>query len=92
MKKDVVPIECVARWISSLRGQKAIRNRDLELETNRELAQGFSNIETRVGQHDDEIAIIEAARQLILARHKTRREIRFHLPERPPRDRTGKRR
>ena len=92
MKKDVVPIECVARRISYLRGQKGIRNRDLALETDRELVQGSSNIETRVGQHDGEIAIIEAARQLILARDKTRREIRFHLTERPPRDGTGKRR
>jgi hypothetical protein len=33
MKKDVVPIECVARRISYFRGQKAIVNRDLALET-----------------------------------------------------------
>ena len=92
MKKDVVPIECVARWISYLRGQKAILSRDLALETNRGLAQRSSNVETRVGQHDDEIAIIEAARQLSLARDKTQREIGFHVPERSPRDGTGKRR
>ena len=92
MKKDVVPIEHVARRISYLRGQKALLNRDLALETNRELAQRSSNVERRVGQHDDEIAIIEATRQLILARDKTQREIRFHVPERPPRDGTGKRR
>ena len=85
MKKDVVPIECVARWISYLRGQKAILSRDLALETKRS-----SNVETRVERHDDEIAIIEAARQWILARDKTQREIRFHLPERPPRDGIGK--
>ena len=92
MEKDVVPIEHVARRISYFRGQKAILNRDLALETNRELAQRSSNVERRVGQHDDEIAIIEATRQLILARDKTQREIRFHVPERPPRDGTGKRR
>ena len=92
MKKDVVPIEYVARRISYLRGQKAILNCDLALETNRELAQRSSNVERRVEQHDDEIAIIEATRQLILARDKTQREIRFHVPERPPRDGTGKRR
>jgi hypothetical protein len=92
MKKDGVPIECVARRISYLRGQKAIRNRGLALETDRELAQRSSNVETPVGQHGDEIGTIEAARQLILARDKTRREIRFHLTERPPRDGTGKRR
>jgi len=91
MKKHVVPIECVARRISYLRGQKAIRDRDLALATDRELAQGSSNIETRVGPHDGEIAIIKAARQLTLARDETRREIRFHLTERPPRDGTGKR-
>ena len=92
MKKDVVPIECVARRISYLRGQKVILDRDLALETNRKLAQRSSNVETRVKQRDDEIAFIEAARYLILARDKTQREIRFHLAERPPRDGTGKRR
>jgi hypothetical protein len=92
MKNDVVRIECVTRRISYLRGQKAILNRDLALETNREWAQRSSNVETRVGQHDDEIAIIEAARQLSLARDKTQREIGFHVPERSPRDGTGKRR
>src|ERR1043166_4017028 len=36
------------------------------LETNRELAQKFAELEQRVGKHDDEIAaIIEAIRQLI---------------------------
>jgi hypothetical protein len=50
MKKDVVPIECVARRISYLRGQKVILDRDLALETNRELAQRSSNVETRVGR------------------------------------------
>ena len=92
MKKDIVLIRQVARRIAYLRGQKVILDRDRALETNRELAQPSSNVETRVGQHDDEIAIIEAARQLILAREKTQREIRFHLTERPPRDGTGKRR
>jgi hypothetical protein len=62
MKRDVVPIECVARRISYLRGQKTILNRDLALETK------------------------------ILARDKTQREIRLHVPERLPRDGTGKRR
>ena len=92
MKKDVVPIECVARRISYFRGQKTVLNRDLALETNRKLAQRSSNVETRVGQRDDEIAIIEVARHLILARYKTQREIRFHVSERPARDGTGKRR
>lgn len=92
MKKDLVPIRHVARRIFYLRGQKVILDRDRALEANRELAQRSLNVETRVGQHGDEIAIIEAARHLILARDKTQREIRFHLPARPPRDRTGERR
>jgi len=92
VKKDIVPIRHAARRIFYLCGQKVILDRDLALEINRELAQRSSNVETRVGQHDDEIAIIEAARHLILARDKTQREIRFHAPERPPRDGTGKRR
>jgi len=92
MKRDVVPNECIARRISYLQGQKAILNRDLALETDGELAQRSWNAATRVGEHDDAIAIIEAARRLILARDKTQREIKFHISERPPRDRTGKRR
>lgn len=83
-------MECVARRISYLRGQEVIRNRDLALETNRELAQRFSNGESRIGHHDDETAIIKAARRLILARDKTRRKIRFRGPERPLRGGTGK--
>ena len=86
MKKDIVLIRHVARRISYLRGKKGILDGD---RANRELAQPSSNVETRVGQHDDEIAIIEAARHLILARDKTQREIRFHVPERSPRDGTG---
>lgn len=92
MKKDIVSTRHAARRISYLRGHKVILDRDLALETNRELAQRSSNVERRVGQHDGEIAIIEAARQLILERDETQREIRFQVPERPPRDGTGKRR
>jgi len=54
------------------------------------LAQPSSNVETRVGQHDDEIAIIGSARQWILARDKTQRKIRIQVPERPPPDGIGK--
>ena len=92
MKKDLVPIRHVARRIFYLRGQKVILERDRALEANRELAQRSSNVVSRVGQHDDEIAIIEAAGQLILARDKTQREIRFHVPERSLRDGTDERR
>ena len=86
MKKDIVLIRHVARQIPYLRGKKVILDGG---RANRELAQPSSNIETRIGQDDDEIAIIEAARHVILARDETQREIRFHVPERSPRDGTG---
>ena len=63
------------------------------LETNRELAQKFAELEKRVGKHDEEIgAIIEAIRQLITPPKKPRREIGFHVRERTPHYRTRKRR
>ena len=53
------------------------------LESNRELAQKFSELERRVGVHDDEIAaILEAIRQLMSPPEKPRREIGFHVRER----------
>jgi hypothetical protein len=59
------------------------------LETNRELARKFAELETHVGKHDDEIAaIIDAIRQLIAPREKPRREIGFHVREKTPRYRT----
>jgi len=59
------------------------------LETNRELAQKFSDLEKRVGKHDKEItAIIEAIRQLMAPAPKPRREIGFHVREKPARYRT----
>ena len=61
------------------------------LETNRELAQKFSDLERRVGKHDEEIsAIIEAIRQLMAPPEKPRREIGFHVREKPARCRTRK--
>ena len=63
------------------------------LETNRELAKRFAELESRVGKHDDEIAaIIEAIRQLIAPPAKPRREIGFHVRETAPRDGIRKRR
>ena len=63
------------------------------LETNRALAKKFSELEQRVGKHDDEIAaIIEAIRQLIAPEHKLRREIGFHVRETSPRYGTRKKR
>jgi hypothetical protein len=56
------------------------------LETNRELAKRFAELETRVGKHDDEIAaIIEAIRQLVAPPNRPRREIGFHVRETSPR-------
>ena len=53
------------------------------LESNRELAQKFSELERRVGGHDDEIAaILEAIRQLTAPPEKPQREIGFHVRER----------
>ncbi|HTD84940.1 MAG: DNA-binding protein [Verrucomicrobia bacterium] len=56
------------------------------LETNRELAQKFSELEQRVGKHDEEIdAILEAIRQLMAPPDRPRREIGFHVREKAPR-------
>ena len=62
------------------------------LETNRELARKFSELETRVGKHDEEIAaILEAIRQLMALPEKPRREIGFHVREKVARYRVRKR-
>jgi hypothetical protein len=62
------------------------------LDTNRELAEKFAELERRVGKHDEEItAIIEAIRQLMAPPEKPRREIGFHVREQVPRDRACKR-
>jgi hypothetical protein len=59
------------------------------LETNRELARKFAELERRVGKHDEEIgAIIEAIRQLMASPEKPRREIGFHVRETSARYRT----
>ena len=62
------------------------------LETNRELAKKFSELEQRVGKHDEEMdAILEAIRQLMAPPDRPRREIRFHVREKAPRYRARKR-
>jgi phage regulator Rha-like protein len=62
------------------------------LETNRQLAQKFSELEQRVGKHDQEIvAILEAIRQVMASPEKPRREIGFHVREKAPRYRARKR-
>jgi hypothetical protein len=59
------------------------------LETNRELARKFAELENKVGKHDEEIgAIIEAIRQLMTPPRKPHREIGFHARERAARYRT----
>ena len=63
------------------------------LDTNRELARKFEQLEKRVGEHDEEIiAILEAIRQLMALPEKPRRQIGFHVQEKPPRYRTANRR
>jgi hypothetical protein len=62
------------------------------LETNRELARKFSELEARVGKHDEEIAqSMEAIRQLMLPPEDPRREIGFHVREKAPRYRVRQR-
>lgn len=62
------------------------------LETNRELAKKFSELEQRVGKHDEEIdAILEAIRQLMAQPDRPGREIGFHVREKAPRYRARKR-
>ncbi len=52
------------------------------LETNRELARKFAELEARVGKHDEQIgSIILAIRQLMVPPEKPRREIGFHVLE-----------
>src|SRR5437667_3281861 len=61
------------------------------LETNRELVRKFSELEQRVGKHDEEMAaIIEAIRQLMAPPKEPRREIGFHVHEKPGLYRTRK--
>ena len=56
------------------------------LETNRELAQKFAELERRVGKRDEEIsAIIEAIRQLMAPPDKPRRAIGFHVRQKTAR-------
>jgi phage regulator Rha-like protein len=62
------------------------------LEKNRELVKKFSELEQRVGKHDEEIAaILEAIRQLMTPPEKPRREIGFHVREKAERYRVRNR-
>ena len=62
-----------------------VRLREI-LETNRELARKFEELEARVGKHDEQIgSIIEAIRQLMVPPEKPRPEIGFHVREKATR-------
>ena len=62
------------------------------LDTNRELARKFAELEQRIGKHDEEIAaILEAIRQFMTAPEKWRREIGFHVREKAARYRVRNR-
>jgi len=62
------------------------------IDTNRELARKFSELERRVGKQDQEIAtVLEAIRQLMATPEKPRREIGFHVREKTPRYRARER-
>jgi ORF6N domain len=62
------------------------------IDTNRELARKFAELEQRVGKHDAEIvAILEAIRQLMAPPEKPRREIGFHVREKAGRYRVRNR-
>ncbi len=95
------PEQGVAMLSSVLRSERAVKvniaimrafvKLRAALETNRELAKRFAELETRVGKYDGEIAaIIEAIRQLIEPPVKPRREIGFHVRESSPRYGTRK--
>ncbi len=63
------------------------------LESNRELARKFAELDQRVGKHDKEIAaIIDAIRQLMAPPEKPQRQIGFHVREKEPRYPTRNRR
>src|SRR6266567_2991701 len=101
MSKDIIPVQRIAQAIFVLHGQKVILSQDLaalygvtvgvltqamKRNTKRELARKFSELEKRIGKHDQDItAIIEAIRQLMAPPKTPRREIGFHVRERPPR-------
>jgi hypothetical protein len=60
------------------------------LDTDRELARKFSELEQRVGKHDEEIAaILEAIQQLMAPPENPGREIGFHVREKAARYRAS---
>jgi hypothetical protein len=91
MLSSVLNSECAVKVnIAIMRAFVKLRE---TLETNREFARKFSELEKHVGKHDQEIAaIIDAIRQLMAPPEKPRREIGFHVREQPSRYRTRSRR
>jgi hypothetical protein len=92
-EQGVAMLSSVLRSERAVKGNIAIMRAFVKLravlETNRELARRFADLEQRVDKHDDEIAaIIDAIRQLIAPAEKAKREIGFHVRETPPRYRT----
>ena len=76
-------VEQRARRQSQHRDHARVCETATDTRNNRELAQKFSELERRVGKHDEEIAaILEAIRQLMAPPEKPRREIGFHVRER----------
>ena len=59
------------------------------LESNRDLARKFAELDKRVGKHDEKIdVILETIRQLMAPPEKPQREIGFHVREQSPKYRT----
>jgi len=82
----------IAMLSSVLNSERAVRVNIAIMRAFRELSQKFSELETHVGKHDEEIAaILEAIRQLMTPPEKPRREIGFHIREDAARYRTRKR-
>ena len=89
-EKDVAMLSSVLNSERAIKVNIAIMRAFVKLrqilETNRELAKKFSELEQRVGKHDEEIdAILEAIRQLMAPPDRPRREIGFHVREKAPR-------
>ena len=91
MLSSVLKSDCAVRVNFAI--MRAFVNLRHTLDTNREQARKFEELEKRVGEHDEEITeILEAIRQLVAPPKKPRRQIGFHVQEKPPRYRTANRR
>lgn len=89
-EQDIAMLSRVLNSDRAIKGNIAIMGTFVKLrqtlETNRELAQKFSELERCVGEHDEEIgAILEALRRLMAQPEKSHREIGFHVRENAPR-------